>query len=73
MNHFRSSSNLSIRGAENQHFNVRVFISKYELWMITIKGHQCHDRDNTVLYNRKESSDITIMYGVKFKYIILHQ
>jgi hypothetical protein len=50
---------------------MRLFISKYELGMVTIKEHQFHDRDNTVLYIGKESRDITIMYGVKIKYILL--
>jgi hypothetical protein len=41
---FSSSINFSFRGAEKQSSNVRVFISKYDLWMITIKEHQFHDR-----------------------------
>jgi hypothetical protein len=69
MNVFPSSNNSSFGGAEKQRFNVRVFISKYELLMITILLHQFQDWDNTLLYIRKESSDITIMYGVKLKYI----
>jgi hypothetical protein len=71
MNLFSSGSNLSFRGAEKQRFNMRLFISNYELWMITIKEHRCHYGDNTVLYIRKESRDITIMNGVKLKYILL--
>jgi hypothetical protein len=71
MNSFSYVSNLSFRGAEYQRFNMRLFISKYEICMITIKEYQFHDRDNTVLYIRKESSDNTIMYGVKLKYILL--
>jgi hypothetical protein len=39
--------------------------------MITIKEHQFHDRDKTVLYSRKELCDITIMYGVKINYILI--
>jgi hypothetical protein len=30
--------------------------------MITFKEHQFHDGDNTVLYIRKESRNITIIY-----------
>jgi hypothetical protein len=71
MNNFSSTRNRSFRDDEQQRFNVRVFISKYEFWMIKIKEHQFHNRDNTVLYSRKESCDITIMFGVGFKYILL--
>jgi hypothetical protein len=39
--------------------------------MTTIKENKFHDRDNTLLYNRKESCDIIKMYGVKLKYILL--
>jgi hypothetical protein len=48
-----------------------VFISEYELRMITIKGHQFHEVYNTLLYSRKESCDITKKYGIKLKYVIL--
>jgi hypothetical protein len=64
MNAFSLGSNLSFRGAELQRFNKRLFISKYELCIISIKEQQFLDRENTVLYIRKESSVITIMYGV---------
>jgi hypothetical protein len=33
--------------------------------MITIKEHQFHDRDKTLLHNTKELCDITKIYGVK--------
>jgi hypothetical protein len=49
MNILSSSSEYWFRGAEEQGFYMRVFISKYELWMITIKDHQFHVRDNKIL------------------------
>jgi hypothetical protein len=51
---------------------MRVFISKYELRIISIIEHQFHDRDNTLVYSRKESGHITKMYGIKLKYILLY-
>jgi hypothetical protein len=36
-------------------FDMCLINSKYELYMITIKEHQFHDRDNTILYSRRES------------------
>jgi hypothetical protein len=51
---------------------MRVFISKYELRIITIKEHQFHDRENKLLFGRKELCDITKMYGIKLKYILLY-
>jgi hypothetical protein len=38
---------------------MRVFIRKYELRMITINEYHFPDRDNTLLYIRKESCDFT--------------
>jgi hypothetical protein len=64
MNVFSSSSKLSFRDDEYQRFNVRLFIRKYDLWMI-IKEHQFHNRDNTALYSRKVWCDIIIMNGFK--------
>jgi hypothetical protein len=49
MNFFSSGGNLSFRGAEYQRFIMSLFISKFELRMITIKEHQLHDKDNTLL------------------------
>jgi hypothetical protein len=62
INVFSSSSNRSFRGAEYQRLNVRVLISKLELRMITFKEYQFQNTDNTLLYNRKDSCDITIMF-----------
>jgi hypothetical protein len=45
MNAFSSSCDRSLRAAEKPRFGGRVFISKYELRMITIKVHQFHDRE----------------------------
>jgi hypothetical protein len=51
---------------------MHLFISKYELILLIIEEHQFHDRDNTLLYSRKQSCDITKMYGIKIKYMLLH-
>jgi hypothetical protein len=40
--------------------------------MITIKEHQFHDKDITQLYSRKETCDITKMYGIKIKCMHLY-
>jgi hypothetical protein len=53
-------------------FDMCLINSKYELYMITIKEHEFHYRDNTILYNRKESCDIIKIYGIKMKYIHLY-
>jgi hypothetical protein len=65
MSVFSYIGNRSFRGSEQQRFNVRAFISKYELWMRTFKEYQSNDRDNTQLYSKKQSTDITRMYGIK--------
>jgi hypothetical protein len=52
-------------------FVTRKYISKYEQRMITIKEHQIHDMDNSPLYSRIESCDITKKYGIKLKYVFL--
>jgi hypothetical protein len=67
MNAFSSSCVRSFRAAEQQCLGMRVFISKYELRMLKIKEQQFHDRENTLLYSRKHSCDITKLYGIKLK------
>jgi hypothetical protein len=46
---------------------MRVFFSKYELRMKTLKEHQFIDRDNTLIFSGEESCDITEMYRIKLK------
>jgi hypothetical protein len=53
-------------------YDMLVLISKYELWIITIKEHQFHDRDNKILYSKRESWGITKIYGFKLKYNLLY-
>jgi hypothetical protein len=49
---------------------MRIFICKYELRMITITEQHFLDRDNKILYRRREPFEITRMYGINLKYII---
>jgi hypothetical protein len=46
-----------------------VFFSKYYLRINTFKEHDIHERENTILYSRKESCDINEMYGIMLKYM----
>jgi hypothetical protein len=51
---------------------MRVFISKYELRKIKILENQFHDSDNTLLYSRKQLCDITKIYGINLKYMLIY-
>jgi hypothetical protein len=59
MNVFNSRLSRSFRSPEKRCVVMRVFISKYEIRMITIKEHHLHERDNTLLYSRNESCVVT--------------
>jgi hypothetical protein len=50
---------------------MREFFNKYDLRMLMIEECHFHDRDLTLLYNRKQSYDITKMYGTKIQYMLL--
>jgi hypothetical protein len=44
---------------------MRVLISKYDLKMISVKEYVFHDKDNLLLYTRKQTCAIIKMYCLK--------
>jgi hypothetical protein len=49
-----------------------VLISKYELNIISIKEYVFHDKDNFLLYTRKQTYGIIKIYCLKLKYMFLY-
>jgi hypothetical protein len=65
MTGFCSICKCSCRTAEKQLMCMLLFITKYELRMITIKERQFHNKDNTLLYSQKDLCDINKIYVIK--------
>jgi hypothetical protein len=49
-----------------------LFVSNYEVNKLRIIDNLFHDRDNLLLYTRKQTCIYTKNYGIKLKYMLLY-